>query len=173
MVEKLRKRGHGKYGLPFIFLMLGLLIAGILSFFSMRPEMFFLSNIMLIFAIIAILTNNKFINSFVFAGLFMFFVVVVIDVISGNYALIVFHSIIMTLITITIIKNWKNASPVFIIFTSIFYAVYIQAYIIGVKPEFGSEDPFHRYYNIWIGIGIALTGFLMALIINKKTDKWY
>lgn len=163
--------GHSQC--PGFLVIIGAICASILSFFTLRPELYWICTLILIFSITALITNNRFLNSMVVAAFLLYAMLIPLTIMFPQPIALVIHFTNFTLICVVLYRNWKNTSPIVIMLTGVFYAIYIQAYIIGVKPEFGSEDQFHQYYNIWIGLIIVVSSALMAFLIKQKTNKWF
>ena len=168
-VDKVRKID----GITVFLLLIGGIVAGVSSFFTMRPELFWVCTLILMFSIVTIITDNKYLNSIVMGAFVLYLGLVPVTFLFPAPTAFIVHITNLILVSVVTFKHWKNSVPVLIILSSVFFAVYIQAYIIAVKTEYGSYDPFHYLYNFWVAAFIVLGGMLVALVVKVKLGKWF
>jgi hypothetical protein len=176
------KQNLNKYAI--FFVLAGGIIAATISFFTMRPDLFWICTLILIFGFTSIMTNgNKITSSLTIAALPLYLILIVTTIPTeislsettrtrfDATASILFHFINFTVITIVLIKHWKKTIPSLIFFTSIFYTFYIPAFIIAVKAEQGTFEPYHAMFlnnALWFIIFNILLGYLIAYAISKR-----
>lgn len=164
----------------------GVMVAAFVSFFTMRPDLFWICTIISILGFTSVITKGNSITSSMTVAAFPIYIILIIitlpvevsytgdmRLIGESIASISFHFINFTLILYVMIKYWERTVPKLIFFTSIFYTLYIPAFIIAVKIEHGAMEPYHALFIdnaiFFIPFNILVGLFLSWSIFKSKT----
>lgn len=163
-----------------IFIIVGATVACIVTLLTQRPEVFWICTLTAIVSVTALLTGNSGLNSISISALPVYIFLVPYTFIVTDYrgtaaavTSVTIHLINLALVLFVLFLSGKRVQPFTIILSSVFYATYIAAFIVVVGPEFGTLDPYHWFYNVFLAIGIVSFDTVMAIVIKHRRKVAY
>lgn len=143
-----------------VIILVFVIVLSVLTMITERPEAFYMCHVVLIVATVGLLTGNSSFNSIALAALPLYVVVC-----SMGFVLI--HFVDLGLLIAVLVLSRRRIQPGIMMIASVFYALYIYAFIESINPEYGEKDPFNAAYNVVYAIVIVVTATLLAALLKS------